>query len=116
MVVIFLYFGIDKLSAIEGTQKYIESVGMPGALVYLTIVFEISAALAVVIGYQTRLVALSLAAFTLMTALIFHYPSDNPIQIHLFLRNIAMVGGFLYLVRHGAGEWSYDNYRLKARA
>jgi len=113
MAFIFLYFGIDKFSTLEGTQGYMESMGVSGSLIYPTIALEIGAALAIIVGFQTRLAALSLAAFTLVAALIFHSHSDDQIQIHLFLRNLAMVGGFLYLARHGAGEWSYDTHRLK---
>ncbi len=110
---IFLYFGVDKLSTIEATQGYMNSKGIPGVLIYLSIALEIGAAAAIFVGFQTRVAALSLAAFTLVTALIFHSQQDNPMQIHLFLRNISMAGGFLYLALHGAGKWSFDAYRLK---
>ena len=102
LVTIFLFFGIGKAGTTDAMQAFIESVGLPGVLVYPTIACEVGAALAIIVGFQTRFVALALAAFSLMTAIVFHMPSpDNPVQIHLFLRNIGMAGGLIFLALHG---------------
>lgn len=114
MAFVFLYFGIDKLPTIPAIAGFMGTMGVPGVLVYPTIVLEIGGAVAIIVGFQTRFVALALAAFTLVAGSIFHTNFDDPTQIHLLLRNVAIVGGLLYLARHGAGEWSYDTYRSKA--
>ena len=64
------------------------------------------------IGFQTRIVAFLLAGFTLLAGLMFHYAvGDGPNMIH-FWKNVAIAGGFLGMVAHGAGAWSIDG-RMK---
>ncbi len=109
IALIFVLAGLNKISAIEGTQAYMEAMGLPGILIYPTILFEIGAGLAIIAGYQTRAVALALAGFSLLSAIIFHNQLGDQMQFILFMKNVAMAGGFLFLARHGAGELSIDN-------
>jgi len=111
IALIFVLAGLKKTGAIEGTQGYMEAMGVPGILVYPTILFEIGAGLAIIVGYQTRLVSLALAAFCLITAFVFHHNLGDQTQFILFMKNVAMAGGFLFLARDGAGEFSLDNRR-----
>jgi len=108
---IFLLSGISKLSAYEATQGYMEAMGVPGALLPLTILFEIGVSLAVIVGWQTRLAALALAGFSIITAFLFHFNPGDQMQFIMFMKNIAMAGGFLFLVAFGAGAWSVDQWR-----
>ena len=112
IALIFVLAGVSKISAIEGTQGYMEAMGLPGILIYPTILFEVAAGLAIIAGFQTRLVALSLAGFSLLSALIFHSQLGDQMQFILFTKNVAIAGGFLFLARYGAGELSLDNRRL----
>jgi len=114
IALIFVLSGFNKISAIEGMQGYMEASGLPGILIYPTILFEVAAGLAIIAGYQTRLVALALAGFTLLSALIFHNQLGDQMQFGMFMKNVAMTGGFLFLVRFGAGELSIDNRRSVA--
>ena len=97
----FLIAGVGKISGYAGTQGYMQSMGVPGALLPLVIALEIFGAIAIIVGYRTRLVA---AAF------IFHGGADQMQQIML-LKNVAVTGGFLFLVARGAGGWSIDARR-----
>jgi putative oxidoreductase len=84
------------------------SQGVPGALLPLVIAVEVLGALAIIVGYRTRLVAAALAVFTLAAGLLFHnVPGDQTQQIML-LKNLAIAGGFLILFARGAGAWSLD--------
>ncbi len=114
IALIFILAGLNKLSAIEGTQAYMEAMGLPGVLIYPTILFEVAAGLAIIAGFQTRSVALALAGFSLLSAIIFHNQLGDQTQFILFMKNVAMAGGFLFLARHGAGELSIDNRRSAA--
>ena len=114
IALIFVLSGLSKISAIEGTQGYMEAMGVPGILIYPTILFEVVAGLAIIAGFQTRLVALALAGFTLLLALIFHNQLGDQTQFILFIKNVAIAGGFLFLARVGAGELSIDNHRSVA--
>ena len=116
IALIFVLAGVNKLGAIEGTQGYMVAMGVPGFLIYPTILFEIGAGLAIIVGYQTRFVSLALAGFCVITAIIFHNNLGDQTQFVLFMKNLAMAGGFLFLARDGAGEFSLDNRRLAAVA
>ncbi len=114
IALIFVLAGLSKISAIEGTQGYMEAMGLPGILIYPTILFEVAAGLAIIAGFKTRYVALALAGFSLLSALIFHNQLGDQMQFILFMKNVAIAGGFLLLVRYGAGELSIYNRRSAA--
>jgi putative oxidoreductase len=106
----FLTAGLAKISGYAGTQGYMEAMGVPGGLLPLVIALEVLGAVAVIVGYQTRLAAGALAAFTLAAAVLFHSGADQMQQL-LFWKNVAIAGGFLFLVARGAGDWSVDARR-----
>ncbi len=106
---IFINSGISKISGYAGTQAYMESQGVPGALLPLVILVEVIGGLAVVVGWQTRIAAFLLAGFCLVSAVLFHLDFDNQMQAIMFMKNVAIAGGFLVLVAHGAGAFSIDN-------
>ena len=114
IALIFVLSGLSKISAIEGTQGYMEAMGVPGILIYPVILFEVGAGLAIIVGFQTRVVALLLAGFTLITAFVFHNQLGDQMQFIMFMKNVAIAGGLLFLVRNGAGELSLDNRRSSA--
>ena len=60
--VLFLAHGLLKVNVftIAGTVGYFESLGLPGALAYLTIFAELAGGLALILGVGTRLAALAL--------------------------------------------------------
>jgi len=106
---IFLMAGISKIGGYEGTQGYMEAMGVPGGLLPLVIVTEVVGALAIIIGYKTRLVAFGLAGFSIISAVLFHLNFSDQMQSILFMKNFAIAGGFLFLVANGAGLVSVDN-------
>ncbi len=110
---IFLLSGIFKVGGYEGTQAYMEAMGVPGILLPLVIVIEIVGGLALVAGWQTKWVSLALAAFTLAAAVIFHNNLADQMQMIMFMKNIAITGGLLLLALHGAGSYSLDSRRIK---
>ena len=106
---IFLTAGISKISGYEGTQGYMEAMGIPGGLLPLVIITEIIGSLAIIVGYKTRITAFLLAGFSIISALLFHANFGDQIQSILFMKNFAIAGGFLFLVANGAGYVSFDN-------
>ena len=111
---IFLLSGIFKISGYAGTQGYMEAMGVPGMLLPLVILLEVGGGLAIVAGWQTRLVSAVLAAFTLAAAAIFHNNLSDQVQMIMFMKNIAITGGFILLAVHGAGGYSLDERRSKS--
>lgn len=111
LAAIFLLAGLQKVSGYDGTVAYMASVGVPGALLPAVIALEIGGALAIIAGIQTRLVAILLAGFSLVAAVLFHGNLADQMQSILFLKNVAIAGGFLVLAAHGPGAWSVDARR-----
>jgi len=108
MAQIFLLAGISKIGAYAGTQGYMDSMGVPGALLPLVIALEIGGAVALIVGFQTRWVALALAGFSGISAIIFHANFADQMQMIMFMKNWAIVGGLILLAVHGAGHLSLD--------
>jgi putative oxidoreductase len=106
---LFVISGLGKLAAYAGTAGYMASVGVPGALLPLVIALEVLGGLAIVAGYRTRIVASLLAVFSIISAVLFHSNLGDQIQQIMFLKNIAIAGGFILLAARGAGGWSIDN-------
>jgi putative oxidoreductase len=102
---IFLVAGWGKLTAYSATVDYMEAMGVPGALLPLTILVEFGGGLALLLGFQARFAALGLGVFSLMTAFIFHGGAEDAIN---FMKNFAMAGGLFFLMLHGAGKFSLD--------
>ncbi|MCB1449672.1 MAG: DoxX family protein [Nitratireductor sp.] len=113
LALIFILAGAMKFGGIEGTAGYIASVGLPAAtlLAWLAAIFELVAGIAILVGFQTRNVAYLLAAFCIFTGFVFHFQPADQIQFTMFLKNLAMAGGFLALAVAGAGSLSVDSRR-----
>jgi putative oxidoreductase len=111
MSAIFIMAGINKINAYTGTQGFMESMGVPGALLPLVILLEVGAGVAILLGWQARVAAFLLAGFTVVSALIFHADLADPTQSILFMKNMAMAGGLLLLVAGGMHAWSIDAMR-----
>jgi putative oxidoreductase len=90
---IFLLAGINKISQYAGTQGYMESMGVPGALLPLVIALEIIGGLAIILGWQAKWSAIALAGFTVVSALIFHSNLADQMQMIMFMKNWAIAGG-----------------------
>ena len=115
IVTLFLPAGLSKLAGFEGTLAYFASLGIPVPTFALiaTIVIEIAGSMALLLGFQTRLVAIVMAIFTLLAAVTGHAywaaPADAVfIAQLLFFKNIAVMGGLLVLASAGAGSFSID--------
>ncbi len=121
IALIFLWSGAGKFLAPEATTAYMLQFGVPfpALLVWVVTTLELGGGLALVIGWQTRLSAAAMAVYTLVAALIFHafWATDaahaHDAQIH-FMKNVAIFGGLLMLVAHGAGRYSLDARRAGA--
>lgn len=106
---IFILSGFAKLGAgYAGTQGYMEAMGVPGALLPLVIAAEIGGGLAIATGLLTRWAALGLAAFSVASAVLFHFDLGDQNQFIHFTKNLAMAGGFLVLAANDAGRLSLD--------
>src|SRR5258706_14276812 len=108
--VLFLLSGLSKIGAYTRTAAYMSALGVPAALLPVVIATEVLGALSIIVGWKTRVTAFLLAGYALLTALVFHTNLGDQIQMIRFLRNLAIAGGFLLLVAHGAGDLSLDRH------
>ena len=95
---VFLLSGFNKIGNYEGTVGWMESFGLPGFFLIPAIILEIVAPILIIIGYQTKIAAAALSVFCIATAIIFHNNLGDQMQFIAFMKNIALAGGFLFLV------------------
>ena len=112
LALIFVFSGADKLFFHTAANvAYMQAVGLAlaGLLVYPTGLVEFAGGILLAVGYQARLAAAALALFTVAATLLFHNfwaaPADQAVlQMIMFLKNMAMSGGLLLVIVHGAGR------------
>ena len=110
---VFLLSGINKIGNYEGTIGWMESLGMPGIFLIPAIILEIGAPILIMIGYKVKISAVLLSLFCLATAIIFHTDFSNQMQFVSFMKNIALAGGFLFLVINETKEFSLERKLAK---
>jgi putative oxidoreductase len=118
MSAIFILGGFGKLAAFAGTQAMFTKIGMPLPMLVamVAILIELGGGLAILFGLITRPVAVILAVWCVVTALVAHTNfADKNMEIH-FMKNMAMTGGFLYIAVFGAGALSIDAWRRRKSA
>jgi putative oxidoreductase len=108
LAVLFLLSGLGKVGAYGATAAYMSSAGVPGALLPAVIATELLGSLSVVLGWKARAAAFLLAGFSVLSALIFHNNWADQTQMVMFLKDLAIAGGFLLLLANGAGRLSLD--------
>ena len=106
--ILFFLNGVFKINNYEGTVGWMESFGLPGILIFPAIILEIVGPILIIIGYQTRIAAAALSLFCIATAIIFHNDFSDQMQLTAFLKNIALAGGFIFLVVNGAKGYCLD--------
>jgi putative oxidoreductase len=110
---LFIWAGYTKLFVYgpSGTSQYFASVHIPvpDVTAWIVIVIELIGGLMILVGFQTRWVALVLAIFCLLTGFGVHLPVGDVANMTNFYKNLVMAGGFLYVFAYGAGPLSIDN-------
>ena len=105
---VFLLSGINKIRNYEGSIGWMESFGMPGIFLIPAIILEIVAPILIIIGFKVKIAAALLSVFCIATALIFHTDFSNQMQFVSFMKNIALAGGFLFLVINDTKGFSLE--------
>lgn len=115
LALIFLLSGFGKIGSFAGTAGYMASKGLPmvDVLLTATIVIEIGAALMLIAGWKARLGATLLLLWMIPVTLLFHnfwaLPADQQqLQMIMFMKNLGLMGGMLYIITFGSGPLSLD--------
>lgn len=110
---LFLIAAYGKFKGLTATTGYFTKLGVPGPSIAapLVAIFEALAGVLILVGFKTRLVALAIAVFVVVAALLAHMNFAEQNQINHFLKNLAIAGGCLALFVSGAGAFSVDAKR-----
>ena len=111
---LFLVEGVRKFFFQEETIMYMEDYGVPEILFFPSLGLEIVFPILLIVGYKTRFSASIMALFTLTVALIFHTNFENQMESIMFLKDIAIAGGFLIIAANEPKICSID-YFLKSK-
>ena len=108
--IIFLMAGYGKLTDPAGSQQYMAAHGMPltGFFLVCTIILELGGGLSLLLGYKARWGATALAIFLVPVTLIFHTDFAAQMQVVMFMKNLAIIGGLLMVASFGPGPISLD--------
>ena len=112
---LFLVAGIRKIMLYSGSVAYLTKLGFPApeAMTVLAILIELGGASLLILGWQTRRVSWLLVLFVIIATAMAHrfWEFDAPQyanQMNHFLKNVAIIGGLLYVAVLGAGALSLD--------
>ena len=115
LAAIFLVAGIRKLMAVAASTGYLTKLGfpMPEVLIWVAIAIEIGGALLLILGWQTRRVAWLMILFVAIATAMAHRfwefdAAQYANQMNHFLKNMALIGGLLYVAAFGPGTVSVD--------
>lgn len=113
---VFIFAAFSHLTDIEGTLYMMEQKGMPVAPLFLlgAVFLTLTGGFSFLLGYKTPIGVTLLILFIVPTTLIFHdfWNLEGPertSQMHLFMKNIAILGGILYVSAFGPGDLSLDS-------
>ena len=115
---VFLIAGYRKLMAVAGSAGYFAKLGfpMPEVMVWVAIAIELGGGILLLLGWKARWAASLLALFTLIAAFAAHRfwevdPAQYANQMNHFLKNLAIVGGMMFVAAAGPGALSVDGRR-----
>lgn len=121
LALVFLIAGVRKLMGVGMAAGYLAKLGfpMPEVMVWIAIVIEIGGAALLIAGWQTRRVAWLMILFVAIATAMAHRfwqfdAAQYANQMNHFLKNLALIGGLLYVVVLGAGAYSLDERRGRA--
>lgn len=122
IALLFLLAGYLKIVGWDNSVATLAAhkLPFPAFLLAVALLTELLCGVAIFIGFRTRMAALLLFLYTLTVSCVLHdfwsYNAQGQLQrfaleLQLFIKNMAIAGGLLVLVGHGAGEWSWDSWR-----
>jgi putative oxidoreductase len=114
---IFLMAGTNHFSS--QTIAYAASEGVPLASIMVPFsgALAIVGGLSILLGYRARMGAWLIALFLVGVTPMMHKfwvvpdPMMHQLQMIMFMKNMAMLGGALLITQFGAGPWSLDSRR-----
>ncbi|MGQ0579288.1 MAG: DoxX family protein [Betaproteobacteria bacterium] len=118
LALIFIVDGFGKIAGFEGTIRYMQAYHMPMTqiLAVMAIIIELGGGIMIAVGWRARWAAAAFFIYVLVVSFIFHAfwaVPENQVQLQkiMFMKNLAIMGGMLYLMVYGSGPRSVDKNR-----
>jgi putative oxidoreductase len=118
---IFIFSGLAKVMAFSMMTGFAASKGMPlpSLMIAGAATVEILGGLAVLVGLRAKIIGWILFAYLIPTTIIFHnfwtlQGADRMDGQAHFMKNVAIMGGLLFLAAFGPGAYSLDARQAKA--
>lgn len=115
LAAIFLVAGVDKLTAFAATSGYLAKLGfpMPDLMTVIAIVLELGGGILLIAGWKIRWAAWALIVFVAVATFAAHRfwefdASQYRNQLNHFLKNLALVGGLLFVAAFGPGPLAVE--------
>lgn len=102
--------GLFKFMSVSMVTGYIASVGIPmaGVVFWISTCVEVGSALALIFGFKTRIAAWILLVYTFLATILFHNNLADQATMTMALKNVAIMGGLLFVIVYESGMWK-DN-------
>ena len=118
LALIFIIAGFGKITGFDGTVGYMQAYNVPmtQVLAVIAIIIELAGGIMIAVGWKARWAAAAIFIFVLIASFIFHafwaVPADQAqLQNIMFMKNLAIMGGMLYIIVYGSGPLSVDKNR-----
>ena len=117
LVFLFVKFGLMKVTGFADTVAYMASnrLPAPSLMTLVSVVMEFFVGIAIVLGFYTRPLALILAIYTVIAAVLGHpyWNMTGDANMHYdsminFYKNFSIAGGLILLMLTGPGRYSLD--------
>lgn len=108
LAAMLFWSGYGHLFSLTSIHGYVADWSVPDWVKPILVVWEIGGGVCLLAGFHTRKAAVSLAVFCLLSFFLVHLHDDDILQLIDFMKNIALMGGFLYVAACGAGSYSLD--------
>jgi putative oxidoreductase len=115
MALLFLVSATTKVVETAGIPAYMRAYGVPEVLIWPAAAWEYAAAALLALGLPTCPLSFLLAAWCVLTALIFHTKFSDLNQLMNFFKNMTMAGSFLMVVSSGSRGGSLDSLLASRR-
>ena len=101
---LFLVTGIQVVMGFSGFTGMLSSMGLPMAslIAIAVVVVKVGGGAALIIGWNERYASIALMIFSIFTILLVHNNFGD--QLVMMLKNLAIIGGLLYVYKCGAGS------------
>jgi putative oxidoreductase len=113
---LFVVTAIGFMRNYATTAAFFQQAAIPMASVALPValLFKFVGSASLVLGYKTKWGALALFVFTFGTIVLAHragigFTNVDPGQQIMFLKNLAIMGGLLFVYAFGPGAYALDN-------